>query len=392
MRKKHFVKTSTILLCLALLFSVGLSLQTRATTSKDVTSQVELLGNPFKKVPYARNVWDMQVYNGRIYLGHGDLNRNAGPIPVIYFDPIANEFITQFTVDEEQIEKYKVINGKLYIPGTDATESWTFGNFYAMDDDDLWTKLRTIPKANHVFDMAYYNGNLYASIGATTKDACGLLVSKDMGKTWATVQDNFSALRSWMNNLFVLNNKLYATGDMIVRSSPSSYTKFRNFLIIDENSNSVQPYNNSFLPGATSHHRYNILRAVTVNTNLVYLGVKVTGVNDLWSPDALYVATDINKVRRVVFPLVTALPTDILVRSNTTYVSAYIKNSTTGYTNIVYKSDDLITWTELFRFNTETFARSFEELSGDFYFGLGCNMTDLSASTGNILKVGKTTY
>ncbi len=58
--------------------------------SIDVTSQVILLGNPFTKAIFARNVWDMQVFNDRIYLAHGDFNSNAGPIPVIYFDPDMN--------------------------------------------------------------------------------------------------------------------------------------------------------------------------------------------------------------------------------------------------------------------------------------------------------------
>lgn len=363
-------------------------------TTNDVTSQVVVLGNPFTKATFAKNVWDMQVYNGRIYLGHGDYNSNAGPIPVIYYDPCTNKFTTQYTVNEEQIDKYKVLNGKLYIPGTDARESWDYGNFYVMDNDQ-WTKFRTIPKATHVFDMVIYNGQLYATIGATTRDACGLLVSKDMGKTWATVQNTFSALYDWMSNLFVFNNKLYATGDLVFPSaSATALKKFMNFLIIDGGSSVVQPYDNRFFPGATIYHYYDMLRATTFKNNLVYLGVMVTGVNDLWSPEAMYVATSIIQARRVTFPATNCLPTDIVVCpcDNTIYVLTYVKNSTNSYTNIVYKSTDLQNWTELFRFNADTFARSFEELNGDFYFGLGCSLDVLPASTGNILKVAKVAY
>ena len=391
MSKKHLFETIILIVCISLLSSFSIPTMA-ATTTKDVTSQVLNIGNPFTKAKtYARNVWDMQVYNGRIYLGHGDYINNASPIPVIYYDPTSNKFITQYTVNEEQIDKYKVLNGKLYIPGTDARESWDYGNFYTLDNDQ-WTKFRTIPKANHVFDMTYFNGQLYAAIGATTRDACGLVASKDMGKTWTTVQNTFSSLNDWLDNLFVVNNKLYATGDLIVAPTVSPYTKFRNFLTTDGIKPVVQPYSNSFLPGATLYHNYNMIRSTTINNSLVYLGVSVSGINDQWSPDAMYVATDVGHVRRVVFPTANALPTDIVVRDNTTYVSAYVKNSSNSYTNYVFKSDDLQTWTELFKFNTDTFVRSFEELNGDFYFGLGCDMTTLTPSTGNILKVAKTAY
>jgi hypothetical protein len=57
-------------------------------STNDVTAYVENLGNPFTAKPtYARNVWDMQVFNGRLYFGHGNASNlnpspNAGPINV----------------------------------------------------------------------------------------------------------------------------------------------------------------------------------------------------------------------------------------------------------------------------------------------------------------------
>lgn len=36
----------------------------------DVTFSITVLGSPFKKAAYARNVWDMQLFGGKIYLGH----------------------------------------------------------------------------------------------------------------------------------------------------------------------------------------------------------------------------------------------------------------------------------------------------------------------------------
>ena len=90
------------------------------SSANDVTSRVERLGNPFSKGTYARNVWDMQLFAGRIYLGHGNSSNigpdpNAGPIPVWYYDLTTQTFVKQYTVDEEQIDVYRVFNNTLYL-------------------------------------------------------------------------------------------------------------------------------------------------------------------------------------------------------------------------------------------------------------------------------------
>lgn len=90
--------------------------------STDVTANVEVLGEPFKgrwfgRWTYARNVWDMQVYDGRIYLGCGNSSNegpatNTGPVPVICFDPRRSEFVCEATLLEEQIDRYCVTDGR----------------------------------------------------------------------------------------------------------------------------------------------------------------------------------------------------------------------------------------------------------------------------------------
>jgi hypothetical protein len=362
----------------------------------DVTSQVILLGNPFTKATFARNVWDMQVFNDRIYLAHGDFNSNAGPIPVIYFDPDMNIFTTQFTAEDEEINNLKVINGKLYIPGIDAKENWNYGNFYVVQENSSYIKYRTIPNANHVFDIAYFDGQLYAAAG-TTKTGWGeVLTSNDMGQTWSTQMPQANNIWTfsgdWATTLFELNNKLYAAGKMY---SPSIYTagqlaKYMNLIAMDGTKYIVQPYTNSFTQGGSSTFYYYLSRPTKFDNYLVFLCNTTAAAHGL--SDSMYAATSLTKSRKVVFPESAAKPSDLLVHDKTIYVLANVKNSTTSYTNIVYQSTDLQTWTEIFRFNNDTFARSFEELNGDFYFGLGCEANNPAASTGNILKIAKGSF
>jgi hypothetical protein len=48
---------------------------------------------------------------------------------------------------------------------------------------------------------------------------------------------------------------------------------------------------------------------------------------------------------------------------------------------------DAVHWRELFRFAAPTFARSFEESGGDFFFGLGCTYGAPSPAAGQIIRV-----
>lgn len=367
-----------------------------AATTKDVTSQALLLGNPFKKGAYANNIWDMQVYNNRIYFGHGDFNNNAGPIPVIYYNPANNEFINQYTVDEEQIDVYKIINDKLYIPGYDARESWNLGNFYVLEKDQ-WMKYRTIPQAIHVNDLACYNGRLYAAV-TTSKTGWGeVLASDNMGKTWSSQvppNENFMLVNDWAASFLEFDDKLCAAGALIFPLSPGAaswYTKFQNLLVIDSTGPKIHSYDQSFLPKARKDCQYTIKRQTKIADSILYLSGFFRP-DDIWSPESLYAAKDINDIRRIILPNANTVPSDILSRNNTAYVLTFIENLNRSFTNIVYKSDDLENWTELFRLDTDTFARSFEELNGDFYLGLGCTKKSLSTSAGNIIKVPSSTY
>jgi len=60
-----------------------------------------------------------------------------------------------------------------------------------------------------------------------------------------------------------------------------------------------------------------------------------------------------------------------------------------------YLKNDYIKYSEVLEFRSPTFARSFEELNGSFYFGLGCEIksyknwkqSELKKDTGNIIKI-----
>jgi len=140
--------------------------------------------------PDAWNVNVLKIFDNKLYLGYGDATINTGPTDVIYYDLESKKFVKEFSVDDEGIYQYQVIDGKLVIPGVDATEEWDFGNLYVLEKSG-WVKHRSITKGIHVFDAVSYKNKWYVGTGnycEFTKDegfAFGaILSSADSCKTW----------------------------------------------------------------------------------------------------------------------------------------------------------------------------------------------------------------
>lgn len=182
---------------------------------------LELSSIGFPVAEKEKDAWkinELMIFNEKLYLGHGCAVVNTGPTDVIYYDLKKKKFITEFTVDDEAIYYYQIIDNKLMIPGIDATEDWDFGNFYILTDTG-WIKHRTIPNGIHVNYLASFNEKLfvstgtYSSIGEDIEFAVGgIFCSIDAGKTWtlsyATPSDDQSVYR--VNALLVYKEKLYA--------------------------------------------------------------------------------------------------------------------------------------------------------------------------------------
>lgn len=361
----------------------------------DFTDRVEDLGIPFSVRGYARNVWDMQVYNNKLYLGHGNCNNyssNAqeGQIPICYYDMTQQNFVREYMTDEDQLSNYKLLDGQLYLPGLDSRESWEYGNFYRLVDGH-WEKYRNVPNGVHVFDMAMVNGILYVSTGSG--DGNVLYKSDNCGKTWKPVTISayppFFPISNRMHTLIGYRNKVYATS--AVFSAAGDTTRNKAVVIDGTTVSTINIYRDKILPGTQKPYQYYMLgRATTALEKMVYISHRYDYYNT-WIPEALYFAADLNKAARVVLPETAAVPMDIAVRGSCVYVLAYLKVLDAKYTNFVFRTENTFEWTEVLRFNHDTFARSFEEVYGNFYFGMGCFTERIPASTGKILRLSAET-
>jgi len=170
-----------------------------------------------RKQKQAQGINDLFIFKNKLYLGYGDAVVNTGPTDIMYYDFNTTDFVNEFTIDDEAIYAYQLIDGKLVIPGPDATEDWSFGNIYILGDLG-WVKKRTIPNALHINRIASFQKKWYVATGAYFnygKEAMyafgAVLSSENEGDTWklvyATPTDEKSVFR--ISSMAAFKDKLY---------------------------------------------------------------------------------------------------------------------------------------------------------------------------------------
>lgn len=377
-----------------------LLLAARPAGAADVTANLDDLGIPTQNqwpsgdARYARNVWDMQVVGDRIYFGSGNSAssgpaQNAGPARVRYFSTSAASFAEAYTTQEEQIDVYNVLDGVLHVPGHDPRppDDWNLGNYYRLSGG-TWSKFRNLPNGVHNYDMARFDGKYWAALGTSNSPNRTVASSTD-GINWSThlvpALDPVGGTASPADrtyNLFVMNGNLYASAKAYLYRQGTSLVSSTNFVYRWSN-NSFINVSANFVPGAPTNltnFQKKIIRDVNLGSAAVYIGAGET--NDHQSkPFGLYVAQSETNIVQV--PLGSGVvPYDTLTDGTRVWVLTGQKLATNSYKITVRQSTDLTNWTELFSFTAPSFARSFERHQGDFYFGLGTDVTNPTATSG----------
>jgi hypothetical protein len=372
--------------------------------NQDHSPYIELLGNPYRSIyseteqRYARNIWDMQLFQNRIYLGAGNSSnigpaQNAGPVDIIYFDTDRQVFVNEYRVDDEQIDHFYIFNEMLYVPGHDPTQSWSWGNFYRKNSiHHQWTKVRNIPEAIHNYDMAYLDGKLFAALG--TPDGAAIAVSDDMGESWQNI--NIGSSRAYtfislMGHLFIIKT---IRDDEYLQNRRYANVYYYNGS--DAFAVSVATFNILFPQTTFSDNPYGkIVRVNQVSNNTsIYIGSYRHNDHQFY-PIGVYTISD-SEIKSIHFPQ-HLIPWDILIKGAYVAILSSENNGDGTYINKVFISrvDDLEHWYELVSFQYSTFARSFEFQNGDFYFGMGTEIEDpdnwseneLKEASGDILRL-----
>lgn len=403
-------KTSPYLILLFFLMLPGV--QSAFANRLNLTDQIEYIGNPYldrypaESQRYARNIWDMIFFNGKLYLGAGNSSNagpapNAGPVPIISYDPESNLFSSDFIVDEEQIDVFHALDGMLYIPGHDPKENWSLGNFYSLPPGGLWQKHRTIPHAIHTYSMTSFDNKLFAALG--TQEEMSVVVSGDGGLTWEGHNIGSGRIYDFLR----VKDRLYAIGvffsEAILAAKANSnlaapvscheYTPGKGFKPRLDLSDSGLFFPN-VLP--KSNKTFKISKRLFTQHETVFIGAEIH--NDHQSlPFGVFVASasDTGNVRVENIPIPSfSRPWDILRERGHVYILLEHLDKNPKEISVIWSSD-LRVWEELFYLQLTTFARSFAILNNSLYFSAGGEIsnpwkwrqTEISEDTGKIYKV-----
>lgn len=113
---------------------------------------------------------DITVFDGKLYVGGGDYDQNTGPVYVMSYDLNKGKWEqSQEPLNDEQIKRFCVINGKLATLGTDPKDDWDMGNYYVLCDG-AWETLRVLPSGIHCFDAIEWQNEIIFGLGVNSGD------------------------------------------------------------------------------------------------------------------------------------------------------------------------------------------------------------------------------
>ena len=368
---------------------------------------------------YARNIWDLQAFDGKLYIGAGNSSnkgpaQNAGPVPVICWNPTKKSFQQEFIVDDEQIDQFYIFNDELFIPGHDPRQSWKLGNVYRKKKGQNWQKVRNVPGAIHTYAMHLSQNTLFAGLGAIKAvpeykqyqgAGSAVAISHDNGKSWKN--SNTGGFR--IHGFLEADGVILAT-DVVVGPEFKVHTdKLKRTDLYAP----AYEYNGKdgfvrrtdisakeLFPGVNFQQFF---QAKTVKpqkwkSGTVYIGGYCHNDHQFF-PFGLYHAENLKKgsvkISSVPIPQ-NSLIWDLLIKDDAIFI---LISSQLGELHrvTVLKSHNLKNWQEVLNFESPAFARSFEFLNGDLYFGLGCELMnpsrwsqkELVYPTGILMKISK---
>ena len=367
------------------------------------SARVENLGNPWvNRYPepewsYARNIWTMRWFNNRLYVGGGNssnygLATNAGPVPILAFDESTKAWVQEGQVDDEQIDRFVLLDGKFATPGHDPRQSWKLGNLYIKGASGEWKKYRNIPDAVHTYDVISHNGSWFAALGTAKGGA--IAQSVDQGNSWVITHTMPTRAYTFVK----MGSNLYVMPALHLHSGKTDHTAFQLVNVEWRATDGLTPTYWFPKTKLKSNGRLKILKSVSLGQNSIYIGAYTH--NDHQSiPFGVYVAA-VNtsgkwEAQKLELPNGFE-PWDIVQREDSVYLLLNRRNSETADVQIWrLLRDRPHTLMPVLTLNVPGFARSMEERGGFFYIGIGSEADPkqplvtqaIHSQTGSVLRV-----
>ena len=352
----------------------------KPSDSDDEPLSVSVLGIPtearYPDGDAARCAWDMILYEGKIFMGSGDYDKNKGPAEIWSYDPKEAVFTLTGTVPDEEVDRFTLIDGKLTTPGIDPKEDWTLGNYYVYEDGK-WVTHRRVPGGIHMFDIVEFDGAIFTGIGVVEGES-PIAASFDGGESFRQLsfikkgETLDTKGRSWIRvyDLFVYEDTLYAA------------------LSLEDGERAYELY--FYDPEKEAFVFETDLADVFQRAAYKYakIGEKVIFDGTLFlTTGYLYSTIDMLEFEKTEFPRGVVV-TDLYVANDTLYALTSVKDPESGqFKTAVYaltSSDGMFDLA--FEFSYDIPAMSMVVDGSDFYIGMG-NGRATHAKNGTLLHV-----
>ncbi len=145
----------------------------------------EMPGIDAQNTARGKRIGSLFPYDGRLYVGYGDFDGNTGPIAVLSFGLTEGGFNADQVLPTEEILRWAVLDGVLYTADIDPDSHQGVGGAYRLDGaDGTWETTAPIEEAVHTFDVAAFDGRLWAATGCSPGASARVASSSDLGETW----------------------------------------------------------------------------------------------------------------------------------------------------------------------------------------------------------------
>ena len=342
-----------------------------------IISRPESFGSPYfevydKERIHSRLSEDLIVFDGRLYVGGGDYDANTGPVTVKSYDLEKGVWESSAeALEDEQIKRFCVLDGKLVTLGTDPKGDWSLGNYYIFDGGK-WETVRALPSGIHCFDAIEFEDFTFFALGVNSGD---YPITRYDGENYEMLEfykkgellDTSAHEYVRVYNLFERGGELFAflTLDVTAEDGSVSY-----FMDLYRYADGAFEFVNGSLPAAD-------MPDVVTSGELTYIIIRDTL---LVSSDLVnFSALNLGKGVRVV---------DITEFDGKIYVLATPKNTGTRFESMVFEVSDTSA-EKLFGFLEYNTPGAFCVAGEAFYISLG-RRGEIAApkSAGEIFRVG----
>ena len=355
---------------------------TCGSVGTDMTKDIVELGIP-TLVDYSekdtRNCgWDTHYYNGRIYRGCGDYDKNGSAVGIWSYDVKDMRWRKEFVTTDVAIQRFIEVNGKLMAPGIDPIGSWDYGNFYVLEEDG-WRKSSRVPSGIHSFDMIGYDDKIFVGLGPNY----GYY-------PLVYTQDEFN----YVSVAFYKNNKL-----LDFSKSTQGYTATRAYELFTYKG---ELYCYLIYLGTYEMYKFTNGRMECVNEE-TYISQSSNTFNTWTSKfefkDKLYLVTgvlysvtdlaDNSAYNRIIMPNQEEV-VDAVVKDDKCYLLTYKSVKVNGkYKTTIYESETMEknSFKEVLSFDYEVSPLSFDMVEDEFFISMGGRRMASSEKNGMMLKV-----